>query len=154
MKVDLRPVTRDTVRTLWRLEVADDQRDFVAPNLATLAAGPYEGGAHPMGIWRGDTAVGFLSMIDAREHLHPEDGDDPESAYLWRFMIAEGHQNQGHGRAALLLLADWVRARGLARFYTSVVPENLAALALYESVGFKKTGRLVDGEIELLWTLA
>jgi diamine N-acetyltransferase len=149
VSIEVRPVEHGHLRTLWELEVADDQRDLVAPNLVTLAQGPYEGGAYPMGIWDGDTPVGFLSVIDTRENLHLDEGDDPEAAYLWRFMVAAGHQRKGHGRAALARLKDWVRARGLSRIFTSAVPRNAGAMALYEAAGFVRTGRITDGEVEL-----
>jgi diamine N-acetyltransferase len=149
MSVELRPVEQGHLRAIWELEVSDDQRGLVAPNLVTLAQGPYEGGAYPMGIWDGDTPVGFLSVIDMRENHHLDEGDEPEAAYLWRFMIAAGHQRKGYGRAALEQLKDWVRALQLRRIYTSAVPENEIALSLYEASGFVRTGRISDGEVEL-----
>lgn len=152
--IELRPVTRDTLRTLWELEVSPDQAAFVSPNLVTLAQGPYEGGAYPMGIWDGDTAVGFLSVIDMRETRYLEDGEDPNSAYLWRFMVARDQQRRGYGRAALDALCDWVRDRELPCMYTSAVERNAVAIALYESVGYVRTGRVVNGEVELRRDLA
>lgn len=149
MTVELRPVEHAHLRTIWELEVAEDQRNLVASNLVTLAQGPYEGGAYPMGIWDGDTLVGFLSVIDMRENLHLDEDDEPEAAYLWRFMVAADNQRKGYGRAALEKLRDWVRARDLRRIFVSAVPENEVAIALYEAVGFARTGRVVDGEVEL-----
>ena len=145
---DLRPVEHAHLRAIIGLSVPEDQKTYVAPNAHTLAQGPYEGGAHPMGIWDGETLVGFLCAIIMRENLHLDEGDDPEGVYLWRFMIAEGHQRQGHGRAALNALFDWARARGHRKMYLSVVKENAAGLAFYEAVGFARTGRVVDDEIE------
>ena len=147
--IELRPVNRDTVCIIGGLKVSPDQCDFVAPNFVTLAQGVYEGGAYPLGIWNGETPVGFLSVIDMRESARADEGNDRESAYLWRFMIAADHQGCGYGRAALARLFLWIRHRGLARVYVSCVPENGVGLKLYEGAGFQRTGRMPSGEIEL-----
>ncbi|MBF9031304.1 GNAT family N-acetyltransferase [Rhodobacterales bacterium HKCCE3408] len=149
----LRPPTRQTLRRLWKLEVAEEQAGFVAPNLVTLAQAPYEGGAYPFGIWNGDEPVGFLALIDFRQIHEPEDGDPKDAAYLWRFMIAAPFQGKGYGRSALGLCFDWARGMCLPRIVTSAVEGNDVALRLYESAGFRRTGRIVDGEIELTRTL-
>ncbi|MBF9035134.1 GNAT family N-acetyltransferase [Rhodobacterales bacterium HKCCE2091] len=149
----LRPPTRATIRRLWKLDIAEEQRGFVAPNLVTLAQAPYEGGAFPFGIWNGDEPVGFLALIDFRQIHELEDGDDPNAAYLWRLMIAAQHQRKGYGREALGLCFDWARGMCLPRIVTSAVEENEVALRLYESAGFSRTGRIIDGEVEMARTL-
>lgn len=147
----LRPPRRDTVRTLCELELHEAQRKFVAPNVVTLAQAPYEGGAHPFGIWNGDEAVGFLALIDMRQYRYLEEDDDPNSSYLWRLMIAAPHQGHGYGQLALGLCFDWARGMSLPRIETSAVQGNETAPLLYESEGFTRTGRILDGEIELAW---
>lgn len=147
--LELRPPTRHTIRQLWKLEVSDDQRDFVAPNLVTLAQAPYEGGAYPFGIWNGPEPIGFLTVIDMRQIRELEDGDDPNSAFLWRLMISAPYQGKGYGRFAVGLCFDWARGMCLPRMVTSAVEGNTAALKLYESAGFARTGRVMDGEIEM-----
>src|SRR5262245_38753883 len=42
MAVTLRPVTRENWRAVARLEVAEGQRQFVAPNVYSLAEAAYE----------------------------------------------------------------------------------------------------------------
>ena len=146
--LELRPPTRHTLRTLWKLEVGEDQRNYVAPNLVTLAQAPYEGGAYPFGIWNGDDPVGFLAIIDMRQIHELEEGDDPNSAFLWRLMISKPYQGRGYGRFSVGLCFDWARGMCLPRMVTSAVEGNEAALRLYESAGFARTGRVMDGEIE------
>jgi diamine N-acetyltransferase len=145
----LRPVRREDVRKLAAMEIAPDQVGFVAPNVMTLAQAPYETGAHVFAVWQGEDMVGLLAMVDNREYQHGEVGDDPNSAFMWRLMIDRKHQGKGHGRAVLLEMADWVRSRGLARIFTSVVPGNAVATRFYESAGFVPTGRFLDGEAEM-----
>ncbi|MEM9317657.1 MAG: GNAT family N-acetyltransferase [Pseudomonadota bacterium] len=147
--LELRPPTRQTLRRLWKLETAEHQRSFVASNLVTLAQAPYEGGAYPFGIWNGDEPVGFLALIDLRQVHEPEEDEDTNAAFLWRLMIAEPYQSRGYGRFALGLCFDWARGMCLPRMVTSAVDGNNVALKLYESAGFSRTGRIIDGEIEL-----
>ena len=146
--VCLRPVGREDVETLIRLRVREDQEGLVAPNAVSLAQQPYETGAYPFVIEANGEIAGFLMAIDNREHRYLEEGDDPEAAFLWRFMIDAGRQRAGLGRAALAALRDWCRARGLKRIVTTAVERNGAAHALYESEGLERTGRTWDGEVE------
>lgn len=149
MTTRLVPVGRDDVRPLIALNVAPEQAMFVAPNAVTLAEAPYETGAHVFGIWSDDTRVGLLAVVDNRDYAFGGPDDDPNSAFLWRLMVAAGYQGRGHGRAALRAMFDWVRARGLSRVFTSVEPGNAGAIVLYQSLGFAMTGRVIEGELEM-----
>ena len=121
-----------------------DQKDFVAPNVYSLAQLHFATGAYGFVIWEGAARVGYCQVIDMREHRYREPYDEESSAFLWRLMIAAEHQGRGHGRAAVALLFDWARARGLPRFLTSVVETNAAARAFYAALGLVPTGH-VDG---------
>ncbi|MCU0831455.1 MAG: GNAT family N-acetyltransferase [Rhizobiaceae bacterium] len=150
LTVTLRPVQREDVRPLLAMEVAEDQKAFVASNALTLSQAPYETGAHVFGIWHGETRVGLLAAVDNRDYKFGGPGDDPNSAFLWRLLIAREHQGRGFGRAALLDLFEWARSRGLPRIFTSVVPGNAAAAGLYQSLGFAFTGRVIEDEAEMV----
>ncbi|QQA42832.1 GNAT family N-acetyltransferase [Pelagovum pacificum] len=149
MSVTLKPVVRDDVVPLAQLRVGADQDSFVAPNVWSLAQLHYETGAHAFGIMDGDDRVGFCQVIDMREHDHREPHDDENSAFLWRMMIADGKQRQGYGKAAIALICDWARDRGLPRLMTSCVETNAAALAFYQSAGFAPTGDMDGKEVIL-----
>jgi diamine N-acetyltransferase len=152
--VTIRPVRRQDVRPLIGLEVAPEDAAFVAPNAVTLAQAPYETGAHVFAICSNDTLVGLVAVVDNREYKYSGPDDDPQSAFLWRLMIAREHQRQGLGRAAMHKVFDWVREQGLPRLFTSVVDGNTAASRFYESLGFAFTGRSIDGEAEMRLELA
>jgi RimJ/RimL family protein N-acetyltransferase len=49
---------------------------------------------------------------------------------------------QGLGRALVKTLLDWADSRGIVRVALEVVETNLAAIRLYESLGFEHEGRL------------
>jgi diamine N-acetyltransferase len=56
--------------------------------------------------------------------------DEPSEGYfLWRFMIAEGHQRRGIGRRAMQHVLEHWRELGITAARTSVVPSNTARLA-------------------------
>jgi diamine N-acetyltransferase len=137
------------VSPLYRLRVAPGQEGFVAPNEFSLAQAPYETGATPYVIWSGDARVGFLQVIDMREYAYRDPADDPNALYLWRFMIGAEFQGKGFGTAALSALIGMARKMGVSAVEVSVVAENAVALRFYEGLGMTRTGRLIDGEIQL-----
>lgn len=149
----LEKVNGKNVWALLRLEVCDDQKDFVATNTqsiveayTTIAAG---GVALPFGVYDGDTPVGFLMIGYGVD----DDWDDAPAIArgnysLWRLMIDKRYQGKGYGRQAVGLALDFIRTFpcGEAAYcYLSYEPENHRAKRLYESFGFRETGDM-DGD--------
>jgi len=138
-RMELREVTAETVREVCALQVAPDQRRFVAPNAVSLAEASFAPRAWPRAIVADDVPVGFAMLsLDETEHEH----------YLWRFMIADGFQGRGYGRAAIVLLADHVRGLpGASHLVTSWVPGPGSPEGFYLGLGFEPTGEVDDGEV-------
>jgi diamine N-acetyltransferase len=149
VKLERRRVERDHVGPLIRLAVGEGQGGLVAENAKTLAQAAYETGSHVWGLWVGEESVGLMAMIDPRGYPWLEEGDDPEAAYLWRLMIDARHQGRGYGRAALEEAVAVAREWGLPRLALSVVDRPGSALPFYEAAGFRRTGRVVEGEAVL-----
>lgn len=147
---DRRPVTRETVRALAALAVRPDQPRLVSPNAITLAEAPYEPGAQVWGLWVGDVPVGLMAMIDPRAAPIAAPGDDPQAAYLWRLMIDGAHQGQGHGRFAVDQALMVARSWGCPRLTLSVADEPHSKIGFYLHHGFRRTGRVVDEQIEMV----
>ena len=151
---EFRPFSSDTLRPLAGLEVRDEQTTFVASNLMTMAQSIFEPGSEIYGIWEEATPVGLLAVVDM---YHPEadldEGDDPNGIYIWRLMVDQDHQGCGHGKAALEFAKSLARERGRSNLVISVVDEPGGALPLYKEFGFQPTGRIVDGEVELVMQL-
>ena len=137
MDVELREITADTVRTICELEVAERQRDFVAPNGVSIAEAHFEPQHWMRAIYADGRPTGFVLAWE------PGGG----TAYLWRFMIATPDQGKGIGRRAMELVIEHWREEGATAAKTSVVPGNAGATALYERVGFALTGEVDDGEL-------
>jgi ribosomal-protein-alanine N-acetyltransferase len=63
-----------------------------------------------------------------------------EETHLLNLTVAPDQQRQGHGRALLLALVDWCRARGDAALWLEVRQSNAPARALYAASGFDEVG--------------
>jgi diamine N-acetyltransferase len=147
--ISIKIVVRDDLDHLFALQVHPEQRDYVAANPISIAEFAYVSGGYVFSIWSDDEIVGLMGIIDFQEHKELEDGDDPGAAFLMRMMVADRHQGRGIGKAAMLLAFDWARTRGNTCFQTGVVPGNEDATRFYEAIGLQKTGRIVEGEIEM-----
>jgi diamine N-acetyltransferase len=143
MDVELREITAETVRAICDLDVAADQRSFVAPNAVSIAEAHFNPGHWMRAIYADEQPVGFVLTFD----------DPSEGYFLWRLMIADGHQRRGIGRRALEQVLEHWREIGATAARTSVVRGNTGAVGLYESLGFRLTGE-EDDDGELVMTRA
>jgi ribosomal protein S18 acetylase RimI-like enzyme len=53
------------------------------------------------------------------------------------FMIDKRFQNRGYGKLMLQMAVQKLRAQGAMVLEIGLVPENVAALRMYQAVGFK-----------------
>lgn len=141
MKISLRNIDKNNWEECIKLSVSDHQRSFVATNAYSLVQAHYEENLFPMGIYREDTLVGFL--------MYDYDNDDD----MWgmcRLMVDSKYQNQGIGEASILKLFDIILEKyGHVDFYTSVDPDNVIAIKLYEKLGFINTNKIIEDELLL-----
>ena len=138
MEIELREITKETVRAICNLEVASEQRGYVASNAVSIAEAHFEPKHWMRAIYVDGEPAGFV--------LTYEDPGD-EGYYVWRFMVAEGYQRRGIGRRAMELLLDRWNQLGAPAVGLSVVEGNAGAIALYESLGFRLTGEREHGEL-------
>jgi diamine N-acetyltransferase len=137
--VTLREITASTVRAICALEVAPEQRGFVAPNAISIAQAHFEPTAWFRAVYAADEPVGFVLL-----HDFPEE----RAVFLWRFMIAAGRQGEGYGRRALDLVVDEARGRpGVEAVVTSYVPAEGGPGPFYERYGFRETGEIEGVEV-------
>jgi diamine N-acetyltransferase len=137
-EVTLREVTGDTVRAVCRLEVAPEQRGFVAPNAVSIAQAHFEPKAWFRAVYAGEDLVGFVMLF--------EDTETPEY-FLWRFMVAAEHQGKGYGKRALDLVVERVRGLpGARELMSSFVPGDFGPRDFYLRYGFEETGEVDEGE--------
>lgn len=150
--ITLKPVTVKNVWQLLALEVAENQRSFVATNTESIveAYTAIAGGgtALPFGIYADETPVGFLMIGYGDDDWEDAPAIAKDNYSIWRLMIDRSHQGRGYGKAALALALDYIRTFPCGKAeccYLSYEPENTAAAALYHSFGFRENGE-TDGE--------
>ncbi len=138
-RVELREVTRETVRAVCLLQVAVEQRGFVAPNAVSFAEAMFEPKAWFRAVVADDVPVGFVMLsVDPAAHEY----------YLWRFMIDVRYQSRGYGRAALIQVVEHVRTLPDAtELLVSWVPAAHGPEPFYRAFGFEPTGEIDEGEV-------
>jgi diamine N-acetyltransferase len=142
MHVTLEPITRDTVRAVTALDVAPEQRGFVASNAVSLAQALFHEEAWYRAVHADGELVGFVMLED--ETLKRPPPATPNIG-LWRLMIDHRHQRRGIG----LVLAHARTRPGVKRFLTSYVPGPGSPGPFYLGLGFVPTGEMDGGEIVL-----
>jgi diamine N-acetyltransferase len=137
--IQLIGVSAENWRDCADLEVAEDQRAFVAPVTRYLCLCHYGGLWRPLAISAGGAVVGFVMWA-----VDPGD----RSGWIGGLVIGREHQRRGYGRAAVLALLERLRReQGCTSAALSHSPDNLAARALYASLGFAETGEREDDEL-------
>lgn len=141
MNITLRPLNEDNWQECIKLKVSKKQEDFVSSNVYSIAQTRFEPTWEPLVIYDYDTMVGFI-MYDSADYE------------VVRFMIDQGFQGRGYGKAAMqLLLAHFEREYAHPTSTISFVPGNTAAEGLYRHLGYHRTGEMSDGEIVMLRVL-
>jgi diamine N-acetyltransferase len=140
LAITLREITKDNWKTCIKLEVGEDQRQLVAPNLYSLAESKFHPWLVPQAIHDGDTMVGFT--------MWGHDPDTPPGEYwIARLMVDRRYQKCGYGRAAMETLLEHLCALDCTSILLSFEPENSVAHSLYERLGFRLTGEIDQGEL-------
>lgn len=143
--IELREITKETLRPILKLDVSDKQKNLVAPNAISIAQAHFEEKAWFRGIYAGDEPVGFVMLYKDEEIAE---------YYLWRFMIDQRYQGKGYGKAAMERIISYVKALPNAKILSlSVVPAEGSAEDFYKSFGFTDTGKIEEGEMVYELTL-
>ena len=143
MIIKLEPVNDNNRDAVLALSVREDQ-PFVAGNKTSLwqadeANAEQPGVARPFAIYADEKLVGFCMFV-----FNPEDEDEDDRYWLWRFMIDKSEQGKGCGQAALQ------EENGADRLFLSTDPENKLGLHVYHKAGFRETGIIDGGEAVLM----
>ena len=135
-------ITPDNVLTACKVKVRQGQNRFVAPVERSLAeAYADRESAWPRLIMDGDEAVGFV-MAD----FAPDESEPDFRCGIWRLNIAEGRQRRGYGGFAVRAVCEEARHRGNDRITVMWVPGEGGPEDFYPALGFRPTGRVLEGE--------
>lgn len=142
--IELRKITEENFMDAFNLKLAPGQERFVSHPIRSLAqAYVYREQCQPFGIYEGDTMVGYVMVI--------YDFEIPEYD-IWHMMIDGSAQGRGYGGLALDQVLDYIKAKPFGnsdRVTLTCNRDNIQALNLYKSKGFKETGAVDEDEIEL-----
>jgi diamine N-acetyltransferase len=138
MTVTLRDIDRNNFNQCVKLDVRDDQKNFVATNVYSIAQSKVEPTCTTQAIYDGDEMVGFI--------MYGLDMDD-KRYWVGRLMIDQRHQGKGYGRAAMVEAIERMRREPDCReIILSINSANEVARKLYQTLGFRETGELNHGE--------
>src|SRR5215218_10644511 len=95
------------------------------------------------GLWATFTRnLGFPRAVWATTLLsYPRYSSQPSEAYVERLVVAPSYRRQGMARRLLCAAEDLARDRGKQAIALHVTADNLQALRLYESEGFREISR-------------
>ena len=144
--INLQIITKDNLSPIMKLKVKDDQQDQVASNAVSIAQAHYSDKAWFRGIYFDDTPVGFVMLSIDKEK---------KEYWVWRYMIDKNHQGKGYGKAALLQVIDFMKTLpDIEEILLSYVPKENGANAFYTKVGFIDTGKKIEDEVIMKYTLS
>lgn len=121
--IEFVPVNEENFKDVINLEITENQKFFVAPNVHSLAECYLyrnNNDVFPYAIQDGNKVVGFL-LLDIDE--------DEKEIMIWRMMIGKQYQGKGYGRATIrkviqmskekneyfTLIADYVKGNEVMR---------------------------------------
>ena len=136
--VVLKDVTRDNWEACANLKLSTKQGGLIAPNLYSLAESRIEASFIPLAIYHEDELIGFTMY-----GIDPDDGQ----YWIYRLMIDEKHQGNGYGKAAMIEVIRRLRELpDCKEVYVGYKPQNMIAAAMFASLGFVRTGQMLQGE--------
>ena len=128
--MEFRAIDRSNYWDCMMLTVDKSQEHFVADNKQSLVEAAFEEQLHPLGIYQGETMVGFV--------LYDYDETIPGWS-MSRFMIGKQYQGKGYGKKAALEFLEYFKKNHTAQqIFISVSLENTAARKMYSGIGFRE----------------
>ena len=112
--------------------------EFVASNALSIAQAKIQKGWITKAIYNGETMVGFIMYGFCYENNFYE---------ICRLMIHHEYQGKGYGRAALgKAIDEFKKISDCDEIFVSFYLKNQVGQKIYESFGFRHTGKILDGE--------
>jgi diamine N-acetyltransferase len=155
-KITLAEITKDNVNPIVRMNPGAVGERMVATNGISIAQGTYSKNAWFRAVMANDTPVGFVMLFDPTLDLEAAKAQDEalDALYIWRFMIDFKHQGKGYGEQVMQLIIE--RAKSMPTINAvslSYVLRDGNAKPFYERMGFRETGKVTDGEMEMVLKL-
>ncbi|MFW9894874.1 MAG: GNAT family N-acetyltransferase [Candidatus Thorarchaeota archaeon] len=148
-RITLRKINRRNLREILSLNVKPRQRSLVASNAVSIAEAHFTRGAWYRAIYLDQTPIGFVMLKDNSLKFKKIKSTQSD-IHFWRFMIDGRYQGKGYGRRAMELVIEYAKSRPNVKVITlHHEPSKGNAGEFYEKLGFKHTGRMIEGELEM-----
>ncbi|WP_411168722.1 GNAT family N-acetyltransferase [Clostridium sp. MB05] len=144
MSIYLKDINEDNLLECALLTTNKDGKnyvfeEFVASNAFSIAQSKIQKGWTVKAIYNDDLIIGFTMYGYCYEYDFYE---------ICRFMIDHKYQGKGYGKISLGKIIDEMKKlKDCKDIYISFDPKNNIAKSLYESIGFKDTGRIIEDEL-------
>lgn len=140
--IEIKRITQENIRACTKLEVSEEQKQYVASNVATIAWAYVDPQFTPYAICEGDTVVGLAAV----EFI--PDNESYDMHWVPRFMIGEQFQGMGYGKLGMQKIIEMITTEHIncERIRLSVVPENEGAINFYKNIGFIETDEMLQDE--------
>lgn len=136
--VVLKEISSDNWEECASLKLRTSQGGLIAPNLYSIAESKVEATFMPLAIYdTNNKMVGFVMW-----GIDPDDGE----YWIYRLMVDEKYQGKGFGKAAVVEVLKRLKELGAGRVYVGYKPQNVVAASLFASLGFERTGQMLQGE--------
>ena len=152
-RITFAEIAKDNVNPIVRMNPGAVGERMVATNGISIAQGTYNKNAWFRAVMANDTPVGFVMLFDPTLDLDAAKTQDEalDSLYIWRFMIEFKHQGKGYGEQVMKLIIERAKSMPTIRSVSlSYVLSDGNAKPFYERMGFRKTGKVTDGEMEMI----
>ncbi len=156
VKITFAEITKDNVTAIVRMNPGAVGERMVATNGISIAQGTYSKNAWFRAVMANDTPVGFVMLFDPTLDLEAAKTQDEalDALYIWRFMIDFKHQGKGYGEQVMKLIIERAKSMPTINAVTlSYVLRDGNAKPFYERMGFRETGKVMDGEMEMVLKL-
>ena len=158
--IHLEEITNKNIWKVCTLEVMEEQKNFVADNIQSLAeafATRNEGNhALPLAVYNDEDLIGFV-MIGKGTVGNENESELIRNNYsLWRLMIDQKYQGKGLGKMTLEVVINFIKTYPFgpaAQVWLSYEPENTHAIELYHKFGFVENGEMCGSETVAVYHL-
>ena len=143
MNVKLVEINAENWYECCKLEVTDDQKDFIEPNAISILQAKFEPTLKPYAIYFEDKVAGFLMYNSVKEEL--------DVYWIYRIMVDKEFQGKGIGKAATeLMLSEIANVLKASNIIVGYHPDNKGAHQLYSSLGFIDEGDRFGKEMAVI----
>ncbi len=153
-KLSFKEIDENNFYDVCNLEVKEEQQDYVAPNVMSLAE-CYLFKEHgtwvlPLAIYHDNELVGFVMITKGNIGIETPKKYENNFCIL-RLMIDKNYQGKGFGYKALKQIINLLKSISNPNelIWISTEKENSSAISLYEKAGFTVTNDLCGEELVL-----